>query len=1015
MNHFINPARHYIKTYTYMKINLLKKVISLTILVFLGISSRMADAQDLTPWQNNPYGNEWIDYSKKYVRVGVPANGVYKVPYGDLALKLKKDGDLAPTPAQIQLFHRGREVTILGADQNFITFYGEKNDGSSDGLMFRPGPEARLNPHISMYSDLSAYFFTSSETPANLISIDAQPSGVKTPEIHFAHDVFTFNTQFAFVSKGVGTQLNPSYFETSNSWTGPYIYGPNGKDFNTGSLEPKYSEKDIVLKNWSSSTPVNPVLKVLVHGLNVGSHNVQILAGKTSADLDLKTLASLPFNGFGGQSATAELTVTEHLNAGGTGKLRVKSTSTHESDWFGLSFYSLTYPQVTDMTGVDAMVFNFRQSNETPGIRRVLISNAPASPLIYDITDPYSPKVVSNWVISGSSIEMDVPNPTSNELKLYAVKPSAITSISSSALIDVDFEPLLKMTNHASPLLGNGAVNPLAFDYIVITHNKLKDVSKAYVSNYRGIAKGGEYRSLVVDIRKIYDEFNYGEPSPIAIRRFMTYMLKDGIRPAKHNLLLIGHTVAWPFPGRLVKEMPGEVPTYGDPGSDVLLVAGLAGANVNVPAIPIGRINAFEPVDVTNYLAKVDHYEHETNLAWRKNVLHLIGGDSPAQVTEFEGIFDVVSPRVKSLDPTRSIKTMANAGSTTNETALITDDVNSGVGMIAYYGHGKETSTLYNMRYVSTTSAPLFTASKRYPFVYFNGCGVGNVFISRVTQTLATDWLLTPDKGAIVVIGNSYKSYIEPTKAYLDILYDQIFGKTDNARRTIGRILVDVASITVTGNPAGRILINDFDITNIHQTTLFGDPAVRVLNTIDPSSLPVDFVNVRASHLDDNTVKVSWETAWEKNNSHFEILRSYNAKNFEVIGTVDAKGEASETSTYSFYDKNPLPGVSYYRIRQVDFQGNDQIQKDMLSKIVSATSRDSDEVIVFPNPTSGVLSIQINDPVGLKDWKLTDSSGKVLNAGTSHAVKTDDISSGIYVLEIRTLNGDIYRKKVVKN
>ena len=58
-----------------------------------------------------------------------------------------------------------------------MVFYGEKNDGASDGLMFRPGPEARLNPYVSFFSEEGSYFFTVSSQALRALTVNGDPMG----------------------------------------------------------------------------------------------------------------------------------------------------------------------------------------------------------------------------------------------------------------------------------------------------------------------------------------------------------------------------------------------------------------------------------------------------------------------------------------------------------------------------------------------------------------------------------------------------------------------------------------------------------------------------------------------------------------------------------------------------------------------------------------------------------------------------------------------------------------------
>ena len=116
-------------------------------------------------------------------------------------------------------------------------------------------------------------------------------------------------------------------------------------------------------------------------------------------------------------------------------------------------------------------------------------------------------------------------------------------------------------------------------------------------------------------------------------------MTKSGVR-TKHNLVLIGNNDSASAKGDAGRRL-----TFGDPGSDVLLVTGLNGFNQDVPAIPVGRIPAlFYDYQITDYLEKVKTYESETSgLSWRKKVLHIAGGKTVDEQNDFVAILDDVS------------------------------------------------------------------------------------------------------------------------------------------------------------------------------------------------------------------------------------------------------------------------------------------------------------------------------------------------------------------------------------
>jgi hypothetical protein len=1050
----------------------------LLVLLGLGYTITGSNAQDLSPWTDNPYGNEWIDYSKKYVRVGVTANGLYKVPFGALSTSLKK-GSEAITPAQIQLWHRGKEVSIISADNDWVVFYGEKNDGASDGLMFRPGPEARLNPHVSFYSEEGSYFFTVAVNPKRMTTVSVNPNGVTDePQLyHFQTDIKKYDTyqlnsypitgtgltdkritrenktgsianqQFSGTTLNVGNHLNQSYFETANGWVGPTIYGPKTGLLAQGtwySLAPKSLDLPVKLINWNKQALSKPVIEMAVHGLHDGTHKISAYMSSSAADVNSKKILTFPtFNGFQGEKSAIELdNPTANLTDQGDGVIRIKSSTSEESssinvedyNWFSIGYYSITYPQTTDLgvgaNSVKSVVYNYKPTNSISSM--IGISNATASTRIFDISNKNSIAELVGGSFSGTVLQLNVPRINNQNLQLLVIdgnSANGIVELVPSVIKSVNHGPLYEKTDAAGGGYVDGAINPQSYDYLIITNDgsdsdigrDLRPSAIKYASEYRATAAGGNYRTLVMDTRSIYDQFNYGEPSPLAISRFVNYMIKNEVRD-KHNLLLIGYSVSYPL--RVVKELPGEVPTYGDPGSDVLLVCGLSNGPLSpdVPAIPVGRISAFRSFEVDNYLSKVKEYERQTakesavNLSWRKNIVHVVGAKFKYELPIFKGIFNKVSTHVNELENTRSIVTLSNDAHATSDIteaprmpAPLAPEVNNGVGMITYYGHGNQEGTKYDFRRISL---PDFSENDKYSFVYFNGCGIGHIFSSHLTQMPSTNWLITPRKGAIAIFANSDKSYVPPTEKYIEELYKQLFSVNDRQRQTVGKILRNLASLTVTNNAYQRVMADIFQVTNIHQTNLYGDPALRVLGTTPDGSLPVDLNGFNAFLDNANQVRLEWKTAWEKNNSHFVIERSYNSRFFESIGEVEGKGNIDVVTNYRFLDTKPFSGTNYYRLKQID-AGEDNL-KSSYSKVVSVSIPNSESVYAYPNPSTDEVSIRLNIPTKVKTWKLYDSNGRLSISGDNEKFSLQDAVSGTYILEIVTSDGDVFRETIVK-
>lgn len=84
--------------------------------------------------------------------------------------------------------------------------------------------------------------------------------------------------------------------------------------------------------------------------------------------------------------------------------------------------------------------------------------------------------------------------------------------------------------------------------------------------------------------------------------------------------------------------------------------------------------------------------------------------------------------------------------------------------------------------------------------------------------------------------------------------------------------------------------------------------------------MPIELTQWTATNLEES-VLLEWTTASEENNDYFAIERSIDGVTWKVLGNVGGAGTTSATHYYSFEDTKPVSGISYYRLKQVDFNG----------------------------------------------------------------------------------------------
>jgi hypothetical protein len=106
----------------------------------------------------------------------------------------------------------------------------------------------------------------------------------------------------------------------------------------------------------------------------------------------------------------------------------------------------------------------------------------------------------------------------------------------------------------------------------------------------------------------------------------------------------------------------------------------------------------------------------------------------------------------------------------------------------------------------------------------------------------------------------------------------------------------------------------------------YGGPSCNGFTTFCPYFINTTPLPVKLLHFSikqyNNTVELSWSTLSETNSDYFEIQKSKDATKWEVIGKVKGQGNSNLLTNYIYLDKNPYYDSNYYRLKQVDYDGN---------------------------------------------------------------------------------------------
>jgi hypothetical protein len=754
-------------------------------------------------------GNEWINYNQTYFKIKITQKGIYQLTFNEL----KSAG--FPTninPQKIQLFRSGKEqaIYVKGEQDNvfdesdFIEFYAEGNDGSLDSLLYSP-TSSQPHQYYSLYSDTASYFLTyridNQTTKRIKVFSETNIFNLKEEPFHWEESLQLFTSSYNIgqplpigASQNAGVLL--SNYSDGKGWTGNILNKNTFHDF------------DINLRNIIKNNTSKPILEILFSGRSAGGHSLETYIGEGTSQRLLDTT-------FHENYLHRKINKIVEFQDIANDKIRISTRSVGvQNDQYSVSYLKLTYPQSFDMSGVSEKYFNL-----VPNVQNsyfIKIPNVPTGVSLYDISDKNNVQKINfsqtnnqiNSIVKGTKLLA-----TNQFKKVNSIEPISFRNVSSSKA-----------------------------NYLIISHKSLLKNAKEY-ANYRASVAGGKYDTLTVDVDLLYNLFTYGDKNPLAIRRFLNLMSPNS-KP--QFLFIIGNST---YPQKARKNVADYqldlVPNVGYPGADIPFGMGLNNnPDPNFLSIPVGRLATNNPQTILHYLNKVkEHEDNPLDGLWRKNTLQMSGGR-------------LANEHITLKDYTIGLKEICENGllgqkvdlltkKTDNPVEFInvTERINQGVGMIMMFGHSAPGQTDMDIGYASNDLLGYKNKGK-YPLVLVNGCDAGDLFATQ--KSFGTDWINTPNRGAILFLAHSNLGYPYYLKTYSDELYKTQFTDSLFSDKPFGTVMMETVNRYLKKFPNGI-----FELGNAQQFTLQGDPAVALFPTQKPD-FQVNNSSIFLQNLDKN-------------------------------------------------------------------------------------------------------------------------------------------------------------------
>lgn len=882
------------------------------------------------------YGNEWIKFDQSYFKIMVAEDGIYRVGYQELT----EAGLPVATidGSKYQLFHNGKEVPIYTSTPNpfsptdYLEFYGQKNRSELDQHLFQNPEEEMMNPLYSLFTDTSAYFLTWTDIgiPLRFEELGNDLTNLPPKENYYLEEqVMEYHSSWDKEKNGQGVSVSnftmaegySSNYANIQSFnlvpTFPYVNGPGSK------LHIRYAGN---LKQHSQQISINgqDLSTDNYYGFEVRKLNFDIDNALLYGNMELK------FQGL-----------------------------TDNNDRQRISNIILTYPRAFNFNNSTSYLFNIKNA----GINKYLEIenfNAGNSAILFDLTNNKRQIALpENGLVKINLL------PSQNDRTLLLIN-SDVGAKKVSAITPIEF-------------IDYGEIDA---NFIFLSNPKLYDDGNGnnYVqeyADYRSSQIGGGYKTVIVDIQQVYDQFGWGiNRHSLSVRNFAHFVKKEWDEVQYFFVVGKGREYTAVRTGTQLgsaNNVSFYVPTFGVPGADNLL---LSTNETATPLIPLGRIPVATAEDIEVYMQKVKDFESNKNLSqsieerdWMKNILHLGGGGNVGEQSIIRSYLQSMGNKIETGKFAGNVSGFYKNSTDPIQQAQsdeIFNIINEGTSMITIFGHSSVGAFDF-----SIDNPANYENYKKYPMLFSLGCYSGNVHTAQ--RGVGEGFIFFKDRGTIGFAASTGQAYISSLNTFMNTFYDLIGG--DMYGESISKVLQ--ATIQTYDNGIG---LNGTE----RQFTYSGDPSIR-LNYFPGPDFVVDRGSVSFSPAVINVQQGKFEMGFEilnigKNtfdSLQVEVEMELPSGQKKVVVHEKIRPEGHSTSiSYNI----PITGKEYAGLNK--FYIKVDVANDIAELPVPAAELNNE----LASPVTLFILDNSAYPVYPQDFAIMGEQGVVLKASTTDAL-----------------------------
>jgi len=510
-------------------------------------------------------------------------------------------------------------------------------------------------------------------------------------------------------------------------------------------------------------------------------HETQLLLNGTSISDEL----------WDGQTAHSQLaTVPDGVLHAGANTLTVKMPIAGIVDQIYINAFDITWTRPIAAVN-DKVLFSVQGA----GAQVIQATGFSAADIqVYDVTDTASPRRIEGGLVAaaGGGYKVTFAD-TLDTSRTYCAATAA------GCLAPTAISAWIPTGIRRSQL--NGA------DYILITPRAFLEAAQPLVR----LRQDQGLRAAAVAVEDIYGEFANGIADPQAIQDFLTHAYTRWTAPAPKYVLLLGDATL-DFKNGYGYGKVNQVPPHFSLTADLGLTPDdnwyvTLGHADEIPAMAIGRLPAASATAAAAIAQKVIAYEQSATPASPRALL--VADD---QSTEFPEAADSLASMLPSTMTAQKVY-MAQVADVTAAHAAILADLNAGVHVATYFGHGN--TTYWTRNIFQSSDISLMTNGASLPFLLSFDCLNGYYAIMNM-YSLGETLVAGSNCGAIAVFASSGLGYTWEHQILGDRVFNAVF---TNSQRVVGDICTQ-AKIDAFSRGTTLDLVRMF--------TLLGDPAMKL-------------------------------------------------------------------------------------------------------------------------------------------------------------------------------------------